>query len=264
VKIFAIVLAAAVTGVQPIPKPIVSAALIPAVASGPGAAGARYVSSLTIANPHPQPLTVRMYVLPAAKDNTRFRDSERAITLPPFGGVKIDDPLATQWSRTGLASIYLEATAVAGTDGAFVVESRVLNVANPDATYGISIPGMTAGMKAGDVGFAADAQRDEQYRTNIGLVNKSAAPTRVTIDVFNDDGVLLGSMSYGFEPYSLVQVPITDIVPGSFPRATVRVTPAKAYDGELIGYISVIDGNTGDGTFSPIRPHRAASASESS
>jgi hypothetical protein len=256
-KLIALALAATLAAIRPHSTPLVSASLIPAVASTPGQGGTHYVSSLSIANPHPQPLTVHMYVLPAGTDNSGYRASERTIVLPPNGGAKIDDPLATQWNRSGLAAIYLEATPSAGNDGAFVVESRVLNVANPDATYGVSVPGATGGIEAGDVGYAADAQSDDHYRTNIGLVNSSDAATVATVDVLGDDGALLGTKSIALAPYSMLQFGIREITAATFARATVRVTPDPSLEGELVGYISVVDARTGDGTFSPLRPHRS-------
>jgi hypothetical protein len=263
-KILAIALAATLSAVNAAPgklqlqsTPLVSASIIPAVASTPGAGNTRYVSSLSIANPHPHPLTVRMYVLPAGSDNTSYRTSERTITLPAYGGTKIDDPLATQWNRSGLASIYLESTPAAGNDAAFVVESRVLNVANPAATFGVSVPGATSGLEAGDAGYAADAQSDDHYRTNIGLLNNSGTTTVAKVDVLSDAGTLLGTKNVALAPYSLAQFSIGDVTPARFSRATVRVTPDQSLDGELIGYLSVVDAATGDGTFSPIRPYRS-------
>jgi plastocyanin len=197
-----------------------------------------------------------MYVLPAGIDNTAYRASERTITLPPYGGRRIEDPLASQWGLRGLAAIYLESAPAPGIDGAFIVESRVLNVANPDATFGLSLPAATGGLEPGDVGYGADAQSDDRYRTNIGLLNNSAQTTVARVELVNDDGTILGTREFALAPYSLLHTNIKDVTAAPFARATVRVIPDAALSGELIGYLSIVDGTTGDGTFSPLRPYR--------
>src|SRR5215813_13248796 len=106
-----------------------SASIVAGVASASGAGGARYVSSLSLMNPHPFPLSITAYLLPAGSDNTNYRASARVLDLPAGAGKRIEDPLASLWGTSGLASIYLEAAPVSGSDNSFAVDSRVLNVA---------------------------------------------------------------------------------------------------------------------------------------
>src|SRR5262245_42973219 len=156
-------IAAAQTRLEPKGSSVLSASIVAGVASTTGFGGAHYVSTLSLANPHPVALTVTAYLLPAGSDNTNYAASARTIPLPAGGGVRIDDPLSSLWSTSGLASIYLEATPVSGNDAGFAVESRVLNVANPAATFGLSLPGTYAGVTAADGGLASDVDNDAAY-----------------------------------------------------------------------------------------------------
>src|SRR4030095_13971412 len=128
--------AAAQTRLRPKGSSVLSASIVAGVASTTGFGGAYYVSSLSLANPHPFALTVTAYLLPAGSDNTNYRASAKTIDLPAGGGVRIEDPMVSLWNTSGLASIYLEATPASGNDAGFAVDSRVLHVANPARTFG--------------------------------------------------------------------------------------------------------------------------------
>ena len=235
---------------------VLSAAVVPAAASLVGAFDSHYVSSLSLANPHPFPMTVTAYLLPAGEDNTGYRASAKTIDLPSSGGVRIEDPLATLWGTSGLATIYLESTPSSGNDGAFAVDSRVLNIANPAATFGLALPGTLSGVTADDVGLAADVESDATYRTNFGMFNDSGETVAVAVELLANDGHLLGSKSYTLPPYSLIQKNVTDVTSSGFGRATLRVTPASGYGGQIIGYTAVVDNVTGDGASALLQVYR--------
>ena len=247
--------AAAQTRLRP-KEAAVSASVVAGVASTPGQAGTHYVSSLSIANPHPFPLTVTAYLLPAGSDNTGYRSSGRAIDLPANGGTRIEDPLASLWSTSGLASIYLEATPSSGNDAAFAVESRVTNVANPAATFGLAIPGTLSGVTDGDVGLGPDVESDAVYRTNFGIFNDWSDAASITVELLDDSGAVLGGTVYQLPPYSLAQHAVSEIVPAAFRRATLRVTPQPGYAGQVLGYTALVDNATGDGAAAMLHSYR--------
>jgi hypothetical protein len=237
-----------------------SASIVAGVASASGAGGARYVSSLSLANPHPFPLSVTAYLMPAGSDNTSYRASARVIDLPAGGGTRIEDPLVSLWGTSGLAAVYLEAAPISGSDNSFSVDSRVLNVANPSATFGLSLPGTSVGVTADDVGLAPDIQNDAAYRTNVGLFNDWSEATTVSVELLGDDGAVLGSKSYALLPYSLQQTAVSDVVSAPFQHAVLRITPADGYGGQIIGYTSVVNNATGDGAAGMLQTYRVPDA----
>lgn len=246
--------------VRPRNTALEGAALLPFVASTNDTSGARWVTTLSLANPHAFPLTVRLYLWPTGTDNRNYRASERVVTLPPEGGRRISDPLVTLWERSGAAAILLEASASDGNPASFSVESRLLNVANPEATYGLAFSGSFAAITARDSGYAADAESNVRYGTTIGLVNDSSEPATVLVELLRDNGSLLGSKSYTIPPYSPIQIALTEVTTEFFTRATVRVTPASALHGRLVGYVAVTDRATGDAAAHPLRPYPRASS----
>ena len=234
----------------------VSASVVAGVASTLGNGGTHYVSSLSLANPHPFPITVTAYLLPAGSDNSGYRSSARAIDLPAGGGTRIEDPLASLWSTSGLASIYLESTPSSGNDAAFAVESRVTNVANPAATFGLALPGTLSGVTGDDVGLGPDVQSDAAYRTNFGIFNDWSDAAAIKVELLDDSGAVLGATTYELAPYSLEQHAVSEIVPSAFRRATLRVTPPSGYAGQVLGYTAVVDNATGDGAAAMLHAYR--------
>jgi hypothetical protein len=235
---------------------LVSASIVAGVASTAGQGGTHYVSSLSLANPHAFPITVTAYLLPAGMDNSGYTSSARTIDLPADGGKRIEDPLSSLWSTSGLGTIYLESAASSGNDGAFAVESRVTNVANPAATFGLAIPGTLSGVSGGDVGLGPDVESDAAYRTNFGLFNDWSAPADLRVELVGDDGAVLGAATYTLPPYSLEQHAVSEIVPAAFSRATLRVTPPQGYGGQVVGYTAVVDNATGDGAAAMLHAYR--------
>src|SRR5262249_45069289 len=151
------------------------------------------------------------------------------------------------WGTSGLASIYLEAAPISGSDNSFSVDSRVLNIANPSATFGLSLPGTSFGVTADDVGLAPDVQNDAAYRTNFGLFNDWCTPTQVTGGLLGAAGAAPGPRSSALLPSSLQQPAVSDIAGAPFRHAVLRVTPADGYGGQIVGYTSVVNNATGDG-----------------
>jgi len=232
-----------------------SATYVPVVASTPGSGGSQFVSFLSIVNPHPFSLSVTAYFLPGGVDNRGFRATARPIVLPANGSTRISDPMAALWGATGLGTIYLESLPGPGNDGTFVVDSRLLNVANPNATYGLSVAATISGIRASDRGWAADVQSDARYRTNIGLFNDSSSPATVRVEILAETGTVMAAKEYTLPPLSLIQDAVTNITATSFSHASLRVTPRAGLNGQIIGYVAVADNATSDASVSLIQPY---------
>ncbi len=220
-----------------------SATYVPVVASTPGAGGSQFVSLLSIVNPHPFSLTVTAYYLPGGADNRGFRATARPIVLPANGSTRINDPMAALWGASGLGTIYLESPPGPGNDGTFVVDSRLLNVANPNATYGLSVPATLSGIRASDRGWAADVQSDAP---------DSSSPATVRVEILAETGNVMAAKDYTIPPLSLIQDAVTNITVTSFSHASLRVTPPASLNGQIIGYVAVADNATSDAAVSAI------------
>lgn len=237
-----------------------TATYVPVVASTTDANGIRLVSLLSVANPHPFPMTVTAYWLPAGTDNRGFRATARPIRLPANGATRILDPLASLWRASGYASIYLESKSDPDLDGAFIVDSRLLRVVDSDATQGFSVPATLSGIASSEKGYAADIQSDARFSTDIGLFNDSSAFAAVRVEIVAEEGTVIGVKEYVLPPLSLLQDAVTNITATAFSHASLRVTSLSGGNGQIIGYVVVTDNTTRSASLSLLQPYRSPSS----
>lgn len=184
------------------------------------------------------------------------------IRLSFYGNAALPAVTSTLQSRQQLtwSNVLPTLFGLAGQDvGAIVVEStQPLQVTartysrlvegSTVRTYGQSYDGMEVGraLTAGGVGYLPGLRSDGQFRTNVELVNVGETAATVEVRFFNNGGVALG------QPLSLTVQPkrraaATRALPSGHAAAfaEVRIT---SQNGRVIGFASVVDGNSGDPT----------------
>ena len=87
------------------------------------------------------------------------------------------------------------------------------------------------------------------FRSNVGVYNPSSTTGNVTFSLYDDAGVLLGSVSHtlaGFTPFQF-----NDIfsVVGAAGTVAQRSTLVVASDVPIFGFVTVIDNQTNDSSF---------------
>jgi hypothetical protein len=119
-------------------------------------------------------------------------------------------------------------------------------------TYGQSYEGLEASqaLAAGQVGYLVNLRSDSGFRTNVEFVNVGSVAANVEVRFYNNGGAAIGSpLTRGLTPGE--RVAVTAALPsgqaGAF--AEVRVTQASSL---VIGFASVIDGNSTDPTTIPM------------
>lgn len=218
-------------------------AIIPAAASSTGVGGSRWVTTMALMNPRSTPVMLTLYVFPAAADNSNYQTNAKTLTIPGNSSMRIQDALGSLWGFSGLAAIRIDA------DAAFIVETRVINIGDPNNTYSLAISPAPTGVSAGQVGIAADVENDLSYRTNVGIFNNSASPAIVEVDIIDESGTQIGQTRWGMRPYSILQRPITELTSTAFAHATIRIVPPAGYSGQLYGYVSVVNNTSQDGSY---------------
>ncbi len=132
------------------------------------------------------------------------------------------------------------------------VSSRTYNAAGAAGTYGQFIPGedLTLALAPGIAGALPQLQENATFRTNIGILNITASPTDVAIDLYRNNGVLLGTKSETLDPLEMTQA---DRIFG--PYGTVdsgyAVVRVLTNGGKVLAYASVIDNSSGDPIYIP-------------
>jgi len=134
-------------------------------------------------------------------------------------------------------------------DEPILASSRTFN-ARQDGTFGLTLDGVPeeATLSAGASTWFPQLRQDEEFRTNIGLVNTGDAAARIRIFLYDASGEEIASKSRRLQPGGWLQLnkPFvrlarrTDIVAGA-----ARILVASGHG--VIGYAVVIDNTTNDG-----------------
>jgi hypothetical protein len=246
-----------VTPVTPAPRsmnPPPGTLIIPAVAHADGI-GTRFQSDVRITNTSTNPITYEISFTPSASNGTNV-GKRTTITLGA-GDTKAFDDIVKAWYGAG----------VLGELGIGTIEIRPLAGANPLATfaasrtyavetrgtYGQFIPAIRTESFIGPVTENALARISLQqvansatYRTNLGFVEGTGAPTTLLVKLFGANGTLLQQATRSLPPYGHEQVSFAQIfgdVPLNDGRVEVSVSGGT---GKATAYASVLDNRTKD------------------
>src|SRR5262249_25359304 len=174
---------------------------IPVVAHTEGAASSFFQSDLSIVNPQSDSIEVTAYVLLGGADNTNYLATGKPFTLAARASMFLPDVLRAQWGQSGLATLVLAATGGASADRRFVATSRTYNNANPLGTFGLAVAPTFVETPTGAEAMLAGLSNNATSRSNIGVLNDSAAPATVTIEIFDSTGTSLGSFDVPLAPF---------------------------------------------------------------
>lgn len=246
-----------VTPVTPAPRsmnPPPGTLIIPAVAHADGI-GTRFQSDVRITNTSTNPITYEISFTPSASNGTNV-GKRTTITLAA-GDTKAFDDIVKAWYGAG----------VLGELGIGTIEIRPLAGANPLATfaasrtyavetrgtYGQFIPAIRTESFIGPLAENALARISLQqvansatYRTNLGFVEGTGAPTTLLVKLFGANGALLQQATRNLPPYGHEQVSFAQIfgdVPLNDGRVEVSVSGGT---GKATAYASVLDNRTKD------------------
>ena len=167
-----------------------------------------------------------------------------SMMLAPYSSVRYRDVIDSLFGAEGVGALRVLA------DGGSVrVSSRSYNDEG-EGTYGQGIPSADGAIGFGEVGrlvgLSQSGDSSTGFRTNVGLVNLTAGSVMVTIDLYDGDGGLIGSVTRTLDAFEQTQIN------GIFPEAT-DVGYAEVWTntpgGRFLAYGSVVDNSTGDPTY---------------
>jgi hypothetical protein len=219
---------------------------IPVVSRANGANNSIWITDVGIFNPGTvvATVTIRIYVTTGAID--------RVVTINPGGQLVITDIVG--WFNPGL---YTSAAVAVISTQTLVITSRTFNrfpvgaICFPGGTLGQALPGWvtTAGLTVGRPGWVPNLVETSGFRSNIGYTNTGTTNATLTVQLFNGNGVQVGSYNVTLRPGQWKQANqpfrniagITNLQGGS---ARVTVNSGSG----VIVYGSVIDNITNDPT----------------
>jgi hypothetical protein len=254
-------------GPAPAPRAVAASGTvvyIPATAHASGANGASWRTDLEVHNPGGSTASFTIQLL--RRDAVNSSPASRSYTLDAQKSRRFVDVLVSEFATEGAAALR-----IAVTSGSVLVTSRTYNLIgdNPwglpkGASFGQYVPGWdeSAAIGYGQEGRLVHLTQQpasslQGFRTNLGLVNATASPIAVRVDLYRADGTWLGKKegadtslpAYGFRQLDQVFAPFGTVADG---WALVKTTTPG---GKLLAFATLIDNhNSGDPVFVPAAP----------
>ncbi len=234
---------------------------VPAAAHASGANGASWRTDLEVHNPGTTSAAFAVKLLVRDADNAS--SATKSYTLPARQSRRFTDVLKTEFAFDGAAALR-----IGETSGSLVVTSRTYNLlgANPwgllqGASFSQFVPGIgeSEAIAYGQEGRLIHLTQQPSatlngFRTNLGIVNATASPIDVTVDLYRANGAFLGRKqgaqtrlpALGFRQLNEVLGEWGTVADG---YAVVKTTTPG---GKLFAFATVIDNhNSGDPVFVP-------------
>jgi hypothetical protein len=195
--------------------------VVTAAANAPGQNNTRWLTQLSIFNPHfDYPLTVSVTLLRTGG----APGEEKLIEIPANGVFISDNAMVDVFNSSGTGSLLLAAFTEDNPQlpdnevisRAFLVSSNTYN--NAEGTYGQTIPGVWTGLLDFDydgitsVAHGIDNSSRLEFRTNVGVVNLGRCGITVRVSVYDADGFeVIKDAPFGVPPLAHWQerLPVT-------------------------------------------------------
>jgi PKD repeat protein len=216
--------------------------LISAAAQTNGAGGSVWRTELTIFNAGSEGAGAQLVFLPAAGGTVQTRNT----FIAPQQTLTWSNALLDIFGMpSGTGAIAIEATS-AGSTPNLKLSSRTFTTGSA-GTYGQAVPSVTSdALPTRQV--LTGIESDSDYRTNIGLVNRSGQTVSAVLTLFDANGGSLGAASITIAPNNFQQTSLTSLWPSlagaSYGRLTMTINTSSA--SALSAYASVVDNRTQD------------------
>lgn len=244
---------AALAGFLLAASPVAAATwIVPGVANTPGANGSSFSSDLTLVNASGSERAVTLSLIPGPGTADAV---PRNYLIGSGTTLKLTNVLGSVWSLTGSGALRVAA------DGPVGVFARTYNLPpvvvipeRPAPTFGAGLPVVEEGslLQPGETGHSAwvtqssDSARGD--RTNIAVAFPDDAGGAATATLFDQDGAVLGSISFDSPRPVFFQRRATAFTPLGVSAGRVEVVVTR---GRACGYTGTVDNGTGDVTILP-------------
>ena len=227
--------------------------LIPAAAHAAGAAGTNWRTDAAFLDFSSEGMQCTLSLLKAGEDNSF--PQQITFSLGSGQSLAFDDILMSQFAFNGAAAL-----SAACTGTGILVNSRTYNDLRADGrgTFGQNVPGFAKSELFGvqETAMVLQLHKNSDYRTNIGFAQLAPQAISITVMVFSNAGVPLGTQSVTLPPYGYTQ--INDIF-GAVGAGDVTNGYALIYSSsswaKYMAYASVIDNTSGDPVFIAARQY---------
>jgi hypothetical protein len=223
---------------------------VPAVAHNSGLKGTQWRADLEVHNPDAVQTHYTLELLKAGQDNSA--PASASFTLDPGMGRRYVDVVKDVFGFEGSGAIRVTPTA-----GSIVVAARSYTDSGT-GTRGQFIPGLpasaatAANVSARLIQLTHTAGGVVGFRTNIGLVNVTAAPINVQVGLYSAQSAWLGTKVLLLAPYEFRQeTEIFRSVTASDVSDGFAVVSSATAGARFLAYASVVDNLSGDPIYIP-------------
>lgn len=210
----------------PARRPLAMSAVVPVVASTPGANATHWTTDLWAIDVNG--------AAPVAATFFNAAGARQAI----LGNGYLADALATTFGASGSGGLSL-----AIPDGVLVT-TRVASNGRGDRVDAIPV---AQAIGAGDAADAIRIENDAAFRTNVGATEVDGAPATVRFALFDAAGNLIAQTDRDLAPHQQMQMSLSSFAPSIVDgRVHFEVVGGS---GRVIGYASVVDNSSNDASF---------------
>jgi hypothetical protein len=221
---------------------------VPAVAHVEGKFDAFWTTDVWI---YQQGATViHLWLNPPGQDNT---DGESVVVPLDEPVVFLPDVVASVFGAEGAGSLHYLA------DGPVTVTSRTWTPGEEGGSYGLSLPGRPITSASIPGTGQAGTQRvvvnkNSDFRANYGLVNVSAVPVSVLVEIFTADGEPAPgnntSFTVNLEPFGMTQInDLLKRVSGGDQDGLIVRAGVTSVAGAILSYVTDVNNTTNDSSY---------------
>jgi PKD repeat protein len=223
--------------------------LIPVSTSVQGVGGTSWRTALTIFNASSFSVPVDVIYLPAAGETT----TARRVTLAAGRSASWTNVLGELFGLSnGAGALHFATSSSSGTPDLRISSRTYTDSAN--GTYGQFVGDIRGHAVASRLHLAGLANSGG-FRTNVGLVNRSAAAVSPTLSLYASNGSLLGRTTIALAPGSFSQESLNNLFPvvASTPQNEMSLEIHSPVADAVTAYASIIDNISQDPVFVPAR-----------
>jgi hypothetical protein len=216
--------------------------LVSVMAQTSGVAGTSWRTELTLFNAGPEGSSVDLSYVPSAGG---IAQTKRVFLSPLESHTYANALLDLFGIASGAGALGVEA-ASAGSSADLRVTSRTFTTGS-DGTYGQSVPDVLPSGLAQTI-YLTGIESSGAFRTNLGLVNRAAAPVTATLTLYSKDGATSATKSLTLAANSFQQAPLVSFFPEIEGRTldVLSMRIASSADDAVSAYASVVDNATQD------------------
>jgi len=216
--------------------------LVSASAQTDGAGGSAWRTHLTIFNSGSEAVTGQLVFLPGAGGNVMTRP----LSLAPKQSLSWSNALQDIFGiSSGAGAIAIEASSDASTPN-LKLTSRTYTTTS-GGTYGQAVPNVAPANLQPTL-YLTGMESDAEFRTNLGMVNRTDAAVSAQMTLYDATGAIVGSTATVVAANSFQQAPLATYFPPVAERAFDALSMRVDLDvaGAVSVYASVIDNRTQD------------------